>query len=79
MMIVEMGHQMKDLHTLLHYLPIIGYYSVSRKLIVSVGGSIDVDLLYYQCYLRKTFRNSTMGKAGGLLPECAQLAPASVK
>jgi hypothetical protein len=47
MMVVEMGNQMKDLHTLLHYLPIIGK-PVHLQANTSLGDCIDVIVISAQ-------------------------------
>ena len=46
MMIVEMGNQMKDLHTLLHYLPIIGIDFSILNAYGSMGGRLDIYCLF---------------------------------
>jgi hypothetical protein len=55
MMIVEMGNQMKDLHTLLHYLPIIRNLTFFI-LTTSMGCCLYVNCFYHQHYLRKAIQ-----------------------
>lgn len=69
MMIVEMGNQMKDLHTLLHYLPIIRTSSLGTKFDTSMGDGSDFDILPSERTLRKIIPHPAMGKARSMFPQ----------
>jgi len=69
MMIVEMGHQMKDLHTLLHYLPIIRSSGLGIKFDTSMGNGNDFDLLRSERTLREIIPHPAMGKARSMFPQ----------
>jgi hypothetical protein len=80
MMIVEMGNQMKDLHTLLHYLPIIcTVRKIFEWLTLSMGCRIDIDCLPIQSRFRKSLPPPAMGKIGCLFPQRTQSSSPAVK
>ena len=68
-MVVEMGHQMKDLHTLLHYLPIIRnlhFHTTSDR---SLGGCINTDRVLAQFGIRETVWPPAMGQIRRMLSQ----------
>jgi len=79
MMIVEMGNQMKDFHTLLHYLPIIRTVSRIAPLILSMGNLHNtIGVRHQRCFGEDT-ASPFMGKVGRLFPECAESAASPPK
>lgn len=75
-MIVEMGNQMKDLHTLLHYLPIIRTSSNWNIVDCSMGSCFDIDCISAKSALREHLQHTAMGETWSLLPQCAKFASA---
>ena len=79
MMIVEMGNQMKDFHTLLHYLPIIRTVPRVAPLIFSMGCLHNtIGVRHQRCFGEDT-ASTFMGKVGGLLPKRAESAASPPK
>ena len=73
MMIVEMGNQMKDLHTLLHYLPIIRSPQTFTGLIV-VWGVVSTSIAFLlSLVFEKIFHIPQWAKLGVCFPNALSL------
>jgi hypothetical protein len=74
MMIVEMGNQMKDLHTLLHYLPIIGIKSSEKQVLMIVWGVVSTLIAFIASLIfEKLFRIPQWAKLAVCFPNALSL------